>query len=715
MSYNPYLVWERKHVDNLNDIIPIFDADSPMTGAYDTETTGLHIIKDKPFLFQFGWLVPKKMGGKVFTFYPTQENMKVFFQLVKKLKFFVGQNVKYDLHMTTNIGYGEQVQELTNLVELMVVARLALEAKSVRDGGDSLALKKLGEKYVHPDAARSEKLIGEELTKLRGKQVKYLTAALKQFPYYNAKTRTGKPQMWNKGLIEKFLQDPTNDLEDLPEDVRDVWEEWQREFPEPTYEDVDRNLMIKYGAEDIITTLEYFKLAYPILVNRKQLEVLERENKAILPLYRMERVGIKVDREYLQESRTKVKNYIIQLRNEMYEIIGERVTCNQHERLKTIFRETFGIILPSSDKQAMKNVIKNYEGKPNRLATLINKLRTLEKWYSTYILRIIQNSEYDGRGYTQIFQANAVSGRVGSDFQQMPKDALMDLDGDILKKKMDNEKDGEKKNELKKEMKKHILFHPRKPFIPTGNGYDRIFYLDFSQVELRVAANYTILVSGGDLNLCRAYFPFKMTEEEAKQWKPTDIHAETTKKAYPDVPVGSEEFKRLRGSKGKPTNFLCLYGGTPPALSSTLEIEMKEAEALYNGYNQAFPHLQVYSKAVIQQHRQKGYVQNMYGRRYYLKDTRGAYKLGNYLIQGTCADDLKEVIIKIDELLLPYKSRFQMNIHDECSFEIWNGEEHLIPKLLEIMQHKRVWCHVPIISDVEVTSTNWSEKESYKV
>jgi Ser/Thr protein kinase RdoA (MazF antagonist) len=49
----------------------------------------------------------------------------------------------------------------------------------------------------------------------------------------------------------------------------------------------------------------------------------------------------------------------------------------------------------------------------------------------------------------------------------------------------------------------------------------------------------------------------------------------------------------------------------------------------------------------------------------------------------------------------------------ELSFEIWNGEEHIIPQLVVIMEDFGDWCKVPIVADVEITKTNWAEKEGY--
>jgi DNA polymerase I len=718
---NPYHLWESFHIEDtffstIHKMETYFLLDKPLTGGFDTETTGLHIIKDKPFLIQFGWLIPGKDYGRVFTFYPTKENMKVFLDLAKKLKYLVAHNIKYDLHMLSNIGYAEEVQAMTNLCDTMVIARLSLEATTEH----SLALKSLGKTYVHPDATRSESIIKDELHKLNAERIKALTAALKQFPIDGEFTATGRPKYWGKGAIEKFLKDPTNDIEDLPDGVKDVWLDWQEEYPEPTYEDVDRPTMIKYGGEDIITMLEFFKHAFPFVVKRKQLPILEMESKCILPMYRMERVGLKVDLEYLEQSRLRVKNYITQLRQELCQIAGETVTVGQHERLKAIFNEKWGAILESVDsKKGLREVFKHHKGEPHRFATIIKALRSLEKWYTTYILPNIRNAQYDGKVYTQLFQAGAVSGRMSSNFQQFPKKALKTLDGEEL-------------------------FHPRKAFVVKGGNYESTVYIDYDQIELVTQAHYTLLVSGGDLNLCRAYMPFRCRhyltkreydfkdprerakwsekqpngesawlDEQGVPWTKTDVHAQTTHKAFPQIPLGTDEFKEWR-SKGKMFNFMANYGGGKYAAMDSLDLEEEEADALVRGYGEAFPGVQIYQKAIQKAHANKGYVHNHYGRRYYLEDTSTSYKLANYNIQGTCADALKQAIIELDKYLTDKNSKMVIPIHDEISFDIYKGEEWVIEELLKIMQNAFHWALVPVTAGVEVTYDRWANKEEMK-
>lgn len=768
MKKNPYEVWKQTFVEDLQNfgIFDLYAKDgNPQTGGWDTETTGLHIIKDKPFLVQMGWLIPKKDYGRVFMFYPTPNNMKIFFQIATKFKYFIAHNIKYDLHMVTNIGYGHYVQTLgINWTENMAVARLALEAVPEREGGDSLKLKSLGKKYVHSEASKSESIIKDDLKKQGAHRIRVLAAALKQFDLEGEFTATGKQKKWGKGAIEKFLKDPTNDVDLLPDDVREVWLDWQEEYPEPTYEDVDRELMIKYGGEDIITMLEFFKSAFKFVLSRRQLPVLQLEMDCILPTYRMERIGMKADMNYLEESRVKVQSYIRKLRNELYELVGEKVTVNQHARIKQLYADKWGIRLDGSDSKAMSDILDEtgrgeaYEKGPKRLAFLVKSLRTLEKWYSTYIKRLMKNASYDGNVYTQINLNSAVSGRMSSDLQQNPKEAIFD----------------EHKNEL---------FHPRKAFVINKDMFDFNAYIDYSQVELRVSADYTIKVSGGDLNLCRAYMPFKCTHyktgepyqykelndrkrwselregypqdhEEGMEgilkegwsvwlvpetnefWIPTDMHSETTHNALLELkyecvkkyehythkvesaPFGAlvdkKLFKKLRGTIGKRFNFSKTYGVGLATAMKNLNVTQDVALALIKGYEAAFPGLIAYQKAIEVAHHKKGYVHNAYGMRYYMSDRSKSYKLANHVVQGSCATALKRAIIELDAYILQnnLKSRLILPVHDEQIFGMLKNEKEHIPKLIAIMQNVfNSWCLVPIVSEPELSYTTWAQKE----
>lgn len=734
---NPYEEWNYHITRHPEDVLAKFEKDRPKSVGFDTETTGLHIKKDTPFLFQLGW------GRVVYLFDPTNRKMMdVFFQIARQVKYVFAHNCGYDLNMICNLGYSPRDLEGIQWCDSQSVMRLILEAVSVREGGDNLKLKDLGVKYIHPYASNSETLIKEAMTELKKERNRFLAAVLKQFPHPTEKKlkyfrkATGKgttakwalenpedsvakwmPANWTLKHIEDFLKDPTHDLDDLPEEIREVWEEWQEVYPEPTYKDIDRKLMEQYAGEDIATMMMLMERAFPVLMERKQLPILKREMACILPTLRMEREGMKADLGYLELSRMKVKNYIIRLRKELTERLGEEVTVGQHERLKQLFDEKWGIFLEKCDNQQLTLLQKNFDGEIQRVAQLISTLRTAEKWYSTYIKRIQKNAEYDGRVYTQINLSGAISGRMSSDFQQFPKYSLKDMDT------------GEE------------LYHPRSAFVVDGRDYPELTFMDYDQIELVTQAHYTIRTSGGDLNLCRAYMPFKCRyrnteivydpfnpkhkeryddkdddgnsmwiDENGNPWIPSDLHSMTTMKAYPEIDPKSPDFKSNYRQKGKMTNFASNYGIGVGALAEQLGVSYEEAERLLNGYKEAFPHVIIYQDKIQKAHGMKGYVQNHYGRRYYLQDSRKAYRLANYVVQGSCADALKESIVRLDTFLKDTRSCIVMPIHDELIFKFHKDEQHLKEQVLKIMQDAFDWCIVPVTAGIEETTTTWKEK-----
>lgn len=795
-NWNPYRTWERYHFENLKDAKQLWFRDNPVVGGGDTETTGLHIKKDKPFLGVFGWL--KGNSGVVLSFNITPNNLRIFNEWQKRLKQNWYWNCKYDLHMLANMGFP---YEGKNLYEGMSLARAVLEALPARLGGDKLRLKEIGPKYVHYLANRAEEKIKEIAEQINKERVMQLKVALKQFPLTEEIKKETGAKSWTKGILEDLLKDPAFDEMDLPEGVREVYKAWIKKYPlmvekdpekrrdyKAVYEQ-DPKAMITYAQDDVITMLEFVRSAWGVLIARKQMPVLERESKCILPLYRMERAGIALDREYLEQSRVKLKTYIQKKRNYLAELAGQSLKPSQGQRIAKVLM-SMGVELPMTDKgnpkvdkKVLKDVARKYTGTPREIALTINRLRTLEKWYTTYCTRLLQIAEHDGRYYTQIMQSNAVSGRVGSDSQQFPKDPIKDDEG----------------NEL---------FHPRHAFTPTHHGrrqgYTAIYYLDFSQIELRNQADYTIRVMSkpkqgiwdGDLNLCRSYMPFKcvhyksgeqfrfdtvehrsrwnemkegcpdlstlvledgetkgleaafklgwsawIVPETGEPWVPTDAHSETTHnllvatgysclEKYKSYEATAETqpqaveffgtrnidvavFKKLR-RYGKTFNFMANYGGTKKAAMQQLDLPEVIAEALVKAYYTSFPGVNMYQRAVMDTHASRGYVFNRYGRRYYLSDISRSYTLANYLVQGTATGDLmKECIIKIDELLTNVynvKSRMLLTVHDELQFEIWSGEEWLIPEIKKIMED-HPWHLVPIIADVEKTTTHWANKE----
>ena len=110
---------------------------------------------------------------------------------------------------------------------------------------------------------------------------------------------------------------------------------------------------------------------------------------------------------------------------------------------------------------------------------------------------------------------------------------------------------------------------------------------------------------------------------------------------------------------------------------------------------------------------ERAYSTNMFGVKYY--GTSG-HKLINILIQGSAAFFLKKKIKEIDDYLTNnnYKTKIQMQIHDELSF-VYHPDDP-IEIFFEIQKIMQTWddALVPLVAEMEVTKTYGSEKKDVK-
>jgi DNA polymerase-1 len=701
--------YEIIYCDNGHRLASSFKSVSSNFVTFDTETTGLHIRKDRPFL---GALCAE---NRVFVFETTVDVFSVFPQILKDKRVYA-HNATYDMHMMANI-MGSEFPLQFSWGDTMGLARLTFEAISTRDGGDSLALKQIAKKYLDSKADQYEKSVKSWLKAKEASDKKVLIGFL-----HGIKDEGGK---WS---IKRFQEAFNKGTDHLPKEVLDVHRMWKLNYPKPTYADVPMEIMLPYLAVDVILTQQLVDKAFPVILFRGQKTIASMEFDLLKVVYKMERVGVEVDREYLQESNKKLEDYIQSLYVRLHMLTGMEFSVGQHAVIKKMYADLLGEEPASTDKKFLSKM----SGQGDEVATIITRLRRLEKWKETYIERILEASEYDGRFYTQLNQFNPVSGRFSGDSQQFPKDPIYTEDGYRYEQETGN-----------KPPSSYILYHPRRAF------KGKIFYLDYSQVELRVQAHYT-LAFGGDTNLCRAYMPYGckhfetgetynhmdrnsllgwsklqpsgesvwIIPESGKPWEPTDVHTATTLNALIAMgidPAGLDD-KTLKWwrNKGKTFNFMRNYGGGDYKAAETLEIDLEQARALNKGYTDAFPVVVTYQTMVVSAMKIKGFVKNLLGRRYYVSNWNKFYKCANYLIQGSCADVLKEKMIEIDMFLTSnnLKSRMVMCIHDELQFEVPDDEHWIIPKIKAIMEDTPN-IHVPIVAEVEYTNTYWSDKKPY--
>lgn len=153
------------------------------------------------------------------------------------------------------------------------------------------------------------------------------------------------------------------------------------------------------------------------------------------------------------------------------------------------------------------------------------------------------------------------------------------------------------------------------------------------------------------------------------------------------------------------------YGGGDAKAAEVLEIELEQAKAMNRGYTEAFPLVVQYQKWVESVLEKQGYIENLYGRRYYLSNPNRFYKCANYLIQGSSADMLKEKMIEIDAYIQKnnLNMRMVLCVHDELVFDVPIGEENHIDIIRKIMEYSPT-IRIPIVAEVERTSKTWADK-----
>ncbi len=697
--------WIKKHIDNQQefDLMLIeLEQDNPLYIGMDTETTGLNLSIDKAFLLIVGW------NNKTYTFDLMSnisfESINKMYDLFSRCNYLFFWNTKYDLHMLANAGIPYNYD---NLSDGMILASF-LKTVEARGG---LGLKGVAEKYVDINAKYEQDNVKRAQSVLTRERISQLNKLL-------------KPLKTNSGKVLGVIKDPLQGVKSLDKEVFKVYKDWLTlnnhsniyNKYQATYLDIYNNqkqLMLQYAFKDVIYMMEFVcgitKMIQWVLSNEDYKIVFERESKLVRVLYEQERTGWKVDEVYLDKSIKKVKEVISIYRAELAVWLKEEVGAYCHPRIKSLLKLHYKFAPPKLDKVALENIYR-FHNNPviKRIAFLISTLRRLEKWYGTYLIGIKTNLENgkDSKIYTQFNSFGTKTGRLSSNFQQSPKEGII-LDG-------------------------KLLFHPRKLIVPFGGDYPKMYYFDYSQVEMRFQCELIIIWFGGDRNLMSAF----INVDNDPNWVPTDLHSSTFKPVFAvnecksvgtqfgslsaktglKVDESHPNFAKYRAA-AKVLNFSAIYGAGERALIANphlSDFEPQQIKDLLQGYRTNYPKVAEFSRAASAMVKRDGVIKNLYNRIYKFSDFNHLYKASNYIIQGSAADFLKEKMILCYNFIKENKLKTLAmgNIHDEIQFAIPDNEKWIIPKIKEIMEDSNT--RVPIVVDIEVSDTSWADKVDYK-
>lgn len=258
---------------------------------------------------------------------------------------------------------------------------------------------------------------------------------------------------------------------------------------------------------------------------------------------------------------------------------------------------------------------------------------------------------------------------------------------------------------------KHPVFHKNLPPLPLMRQYllpdkgQTWIHRDFNQQELRMTAHFE------DGGLAAKYCAEPRYREDGEFC--FDIHSE--------VQSAIKEIAGLMVSRGgtKIVNFADLYGRGITTLAEALHVSRKEAEAIRAAKNAFMPGVSTLTALVKARGGQGFPIRTWGGREYFVEPPRYvekykrvmdfAYKLLNYLVQGSCADVTKEAIIRYDAHP-KRRARFLVTVYDELNASSPVPRKDM-PVLREVMEG--IECDVPLLSDGK-HGPNWGALQKVK-
>lgn len=228
----------------------------------------------------------------------------------------------------------------------------------------------------------------------------------------------------------------------------------------------------------------------------------------------------------------------------------------------------------------------------------------------------------------------------------------------------------------------------RRCIVPANGSH--LLTVDWDSQEGRVFAHYA-----QDPNLCNAFRDG------------LDVHRYAAGQAYGIAPEAVTPEQR---QIAKAVTFAKLYGAGVNKLADTAGITRAEAETFVARYEEAFPGVPRMMKEIEQIGRRRAadegsaYVTTWGGRRVCAKADE-TYKLTNALVQGGCADVLKQVIVDLDAAGLG--DYIVAPVHDELVFEIPAPEfGEARQQIVEIMTRDTDFA-VPLTVHASEALANW--------
>lgn len=423
----------------------------------------------------------------------------------------------------------------------------------------------------------------------------------------------------------------------------------------------EREVLFESIAKKVTAIFESKEKMIELLKERAQLSL---HDDLELPLARvlaeMEYIGITVDKQTLVEMQEDLKVRIDKLIEQIHNHAGSEFNINSPKQLGVVLFEDLKLPVIKKTKTGYSTAVDVLEQLRNEHPIIEDILvyRQLAKLQSTYIEGLQKMITSEGKIHTRFNQTLAQTGRLSSiepNLQNIP---------------------------IRLEEGRKI----RKAFRPSKENHV-IFAADYSQIELRVLADIT-----GDEHMKEAF-----TANE-------DIHTTTAMRVFN---VDKEEVTSNMRRQAKAVNFGIVYGISDYGLSQSLGITRKAAKKFIDDYLDSFPKVKEYMDTIVQDAKQKGYVETLLHRRRYTPDiTNRNFNLRSFAertamntpIQGSAADIIKLAMVQFSNKMKEkdFKAKLLLQVHDELIFEVPKDELETFKPFVEDIMDNALDLSVPL-------------------
>lgn len=386
-------------------------------------------------------------------------------------------------------------------------------------------------------------------------------------------------------------------------------------------------------------------------------------------LFRMEKLGVKVDQKALGSLSRELAEERNRLERQMYDMVGYEFNIASPSQLADVL---FGKLqLPTAGIKRGKNGLSTGQRELDKLRgahpiiELIERTRELAKLMNTYTDVLPRLADEHGRVHTTFNQDATSTGRLSStnpNLQNIP--VRSELGGQI-----------------------------RRAFVAEKGNV--LVSADYSQFELRLAAALARDEQMiGDFNT------------------DIDIHAKTASDIY-GIPL--EQVTKNQRRAAKVINFGVLYGMSPHGLSAAAGLSYDEAKQFIERYFELRQPIRRYIDETLRKAESDGYVETYFGRRRPTPDikssnfaVREAAKraAANLPIQGTEADLMKQAMLRAERRLEGLGDQI-LQVHDSILVECPAGNAEKVSGILrETMENICPELKIRFKVDVS-TGTDW--------